>query len=191
MSKAKLIRAVAIVNLLVLPSYGGALPDVSQAYPTNQWTTPSYPTPIGVGQTIDLGPFGFTNVTDASMFIGLSNRVDCEVCAIAGGSPFRVQASMGASFTEATAHMLHRFSVMSAKHPLPSLDPLVSNIGDLAYTGWNTNSIDSLFFIRNNVFVRVRSGNETQSVLPLSRLIDEQLLSLSTNAAPANASFSD
>lgn len=191
MRKTKLIYAVAIVNLLVLPSHGGALPDVSQVYPTNQWTAPSYPTLVGVGRTIDLGSFGFTNVTDKSLSIGLSNRVDCEVRAIADGSPFRVQASMGASFSEATTHMLHRFSVMSAKQPLPTLDPLVSNIGDLAYTGWNTNSIDSLFFIRNNVFVRVRSGNETQSALPLSRLIDEQLLSLSMNAASANSSSPD
>ncbi|MBR1835791.1 MAG: hypothetical protein IJ783_00745 [Kiritimatiellae bacterium] len=121
----------------------------------------------------------------------MSSHVDCEVKSVASGTSFRVQANVGASFSEATTHMLRRFSMMSAKHPLPSLDPQVAAIGDLAYTGWNTNVVDSMYFVRNNVFIRVRSGDETQSALPLSQMIDEQLSALSTNAVSARPASPD
>ncbi len=61
------------------------------------------------------------------------------------------------------------------------------NLGDFGFTNVTAGSSSfvfeesSEFFVRNNVFVRIRSDNQNLSALPLAQHIDDALLFFSTN----------
>lgn len=174
-------RKLVVCLLFPMAAFGSSFPDVSGFYQTNSFPVPSYPALVEMGESVNLGDFGFTNMTAGSSSFVFEESSDCLVRSIGSGDTFRIQARMGDSFSAATSFMISRFSMMSSTHPLPGLDSSVAAIGDIAYTGWKTNIVSSLFFVRNNVFVRIRSDNQNLSALPLAQHIDDALLFFSTN----------
>jgi len=75
--------------------------------------------------------------------------------------------------------MMDFFSTCSAKQPFPSGDLLSVPIGDKCYLGYPTNTVSSIMFVRNTVFIDVTLRGTTNSVLPIAVWLDNSIFKLS------------
>jgi hypothetical protein len=72
--------------------------------------------------------------------------------------------------------LMDYFRSSSALHPFPNGDTFSPTLGDRCYVGYPTNTTTSIIFVRNNVLVRVRTDNATNSVLPIATWLDKYIL---------------
>lgn len=171
-----------------LISYGF---DVSTVYPTNDWPNPSYERIVPPGEIVSLEGSAFTNLTDSSLSLVLSDGMDCMLQNLVSGEKFCVRIGVGNSMEQARAMMMAHFSSCSAIQPFPRLVLDGGELGDRAYKGWGTNAVNSASFVRNNVFVDLFADEEFATVVPLAMHLDEAILSVSdmdTFGAPLRSS---
>lgn len=76
--------------------------------------------------------------------------------------------------TNAHLAMLQFFSFSQAWQPFPLGSSLGVDIGDRCYLGWG--AVDSVFFVRNNVFVFISGG---YSAMPFAERLDSELVARS------------
>lgn len=169
---------------------GEVLPEILSAYSTNDWESVSYVRLVATSDAVDLSPI-YTNLTTTSSLLQFDVDIDVEVQSVLSGDKFRIQVERAESCIDAWSSMLEQFSMFSAPHPFPLLSHDSCPIGDRAYRGWNSTSISSILFVRNNVFVLIRATDSGCSVLPLAELIDIQLLSFSTNMVSGGVNIPD
>ena len=90
-----------------------------------------------------------------------------------------VRISTRNSIIAAQNSMMDFFSLCSAIQPFPSGDALSVSVGDRCYLGYPTNTVSSIAFVRNTVFVNVDIRGTTNSVLPVAVWLDSLILGLS------------
>ena len=72
--------------------------------------------------------------------------------------------------------MMEFFSLCSAIQPFPSGETMSVSVGDRCYLGCETNSIPSISFVRNTVFVHMSIDGVTNSVLPIAVWLDNLIM---------------
>lgn len=180
------LAALALQASLI--SYGF---DVSIVYPTNDWPNPSYERTVPSGEIVSFAESAFTNLTDSSRSLALSDGMDCILENLVSGERFRVRIGVGNSMERAREMMMAHFSMCSAIQPFPRLFLEDGELGDRAYKGWGTNAVNAASFVRNNVFVDLFADEESATVVPLAMHIDEAILGASvmaTHGAPLRPS---
>lgn len=90
-----------------------------------------------------------------------------------------IRISCRNSIAAAQNSMMDFFSMCSAIQPFPSGDALSISVGDRCYLGYPTNTVTSIAFVRNTVFVDVTSRGTTNSVLPIATWLDNLIMGLS------------
>lgn len=168
------LAALALQASLI--SYGF---DVSIVYPTNDWPNPSYERTVPSGEIVSLLESSFTNLTDSSLSLVLSDGMDCILENLISEEKFHVRIGVGNSMEQAREMMLTHFSMCSAIQPFPRLTLEGGELGDRAYKGWGTNAVNAASFVRNNVFVDLFADEESATVVPLAIYLDEAILCVS------------
>ena len=173
-----------IILSFISISVHAAIFDLSGVYPTNDWAEVEYPRTLCSNECLTLTESSYTNLTLSSLTIPLSDDAEFIIQDSVSRITYRIRIGLCESVPLVRERMVENFSMCSAAHPFPLFVDTVNPIGDRAYQNWNPTVVNGLSFIRNNAYINVISETETNSVVPLARLIDMQLHYCSTNIPP-------
>ena len=157
--------------------------DLKELYQFQNWAGSTKTNYVHVIQnwTTDISTYGATNFFINPKFSNglIIGPGDCFFQPTNMLDSVRLRIVESPSVLDAHIMMMQFFDNCSAKQPFQTGESIGVKLGDHCYAGYPIGTTNSLFFVRNNMFIFISSGEPPESVYDIANKIDQQLLKLS------------